>query len=45
MGIKETYPDHTNSLAIEGLIMNIFPTLKELWENVDERDKNKKIKT
>ena len=42
MSKKERYPDHSNSLARAGLGMKNFPTLKEFWENVDEREKNKK---
>ena len=35
--IKELYPDQSNALSKEGLGMNVFPTLKELWKNVDEQ--------
>ena len=42
MSIKECYPYHSNALTREGLVMKNFPSLKELWENADERDKNKK---
>ena len=45
INIKERYFDHVNALSRVGLGMKFFPTLKELWENVDEREKNKKIKT
>ena len=42
MNIKERYPDHANALARAGLGMKKIPTLKELWDNVEERDKKKK---
>ena len=42
MSIKERYPDHANSLARAGIGTKNFPTLKELWENADEREKKKK---
>ena len=42
MSIKERYPDHANSLSRAGFGMINVPTLKELWENADEREKNKK---
>ena len=42
MSIKEYYPDHANTLARVGLGMKNFPTLKELWDNAEERKKNKK---
>ena len=45
MSIKERYPDHANSLARAGIGMKNFPTLKELWENADEREKKKKRRT
>ena len=44
MSIKERYPDHATALARAGLGTKNFPTLKELWENADERKKNKKKK-
>ena len=44
MSIKERYPDHANALARAGLGLKNFSTLKELWDNVDEREKNKKRK-
>ena len=37
MSIKERYPDHANALARAGIGMKNFPTLKELWDNADER--------
>ena len=42
MSIDRLYLIHTMELAKMGLNMNIFPTLKELWENADEREKKKK---
>ena len=42
MSINERYPDQTNALSRAGLSMKIFPTLKELWENAYEWEKNKK---
>ena len=44
MIIKECYPDHTNTLARSGLSMKTFPTLKEFWDNADDRDKKRKEK-
>ena len=41
MSIKYFYPDHANKLARAGLGMKNFPTLKELWDNEDEREKKK----
>ena len=43
--IKERYLEHANALSRAGLGMKNFPTLKELWENADEREKNEKQKT
>ena len=42
MSIKERYPDHDNALTRAGIGMKNFPTLKELWDNADEREKKKK---
>ena len=44
ISIKERYPDHANVLARAGLGTKNFPTLKELWDNADEREKKKKEK-
>ena len=44
ISIKERYPDQDNALARSGLSMKNFRTLKELWENADEREKNKNVK-
>ena len=41
MSIKERYPEHSNTLAISGIGMKNFPTLKELWDNADDREKKK----
>ena len=40
--MNELYPYHNDSLAIVGINKNIFPTLKELWDNADKWEKNKK---
>ena len=40
--INKRYPDHTKALTKSGLDMNIFPDLKELWENANEGEKKKK---
>ena len=42
ISLKKNYPDHSNALARAGLGLKNFPTLKELWDNVDEREKKKK---
>ena len=44
ISLKKNYPDHANALARAGLGLKNFPTLKELWDNVDEREKKKKQK-
>ena len=44
MTIKERYFEHANALSRAGLDMKNSPTLKELWENADEREKKKKKK-
>ena len=44
MSIKDRYPDHANALARAGLGMINVPTLEELWENADEREKREKEK-
>ena len=44
MSIKERYFEQANALSRAGLGMKNFPTLKELWENADEREKKKKGK-
>ena len=41
MSIKELYPYHSNALTRARLCVKNFPTLKELWENSDEREKKK----
>ena len=40
--INEQYPGQNNTQARAGLGMKNFPTLKELWDNADEREKKKK---
>ena len=40
--LKERYSDCANALTRAGLGMKNFPTLKQLWENAYEREKNKK---
>ena len=42
ISINEQYPIHTVELTKSGINMNIFLTLKELWENADKREKKKK---
>ena len=42
MIIDERLPGHTKVISKEGLNMNTFPTLKELWENADDQEKKKK---
>ena len=42
MSIEERYFEHANALSSTGLGMRISPTLKELWENADERQTKKK---
>ena len=37
--INEWYPGHPMALAKSGIIMKNFPTLKDLWENLDELNK------
>ena len=44
MTIKERYFEHANALYRGGLDMKNSPTLKELWENTDDREKKKKEK-
>ena len=44
MNIKERYFEHANAISRAGLGMKNFPTLKELWEDADEREKKKKEK-
>ena len=39
ININGCYPGHTMSLSKAGLNMKNYPTLKELWENSDEREK------
>ena len=39
ISIKESYPDHANTLDRAGLGMKNFPTLKKLWDNADEQEK------
>ena len=42
MSINKSYPGNNRVLAKVRLNMKIFPTLKELWENEDEREKRKR---
>ena len=42
--INEQYPGQNNTQARAGLGMKNFPTLKELWDNADEREKKKSVK-
>ena len=44
MSKKERCPDRANALARAGLGMKNFTTLKELWDNADEREKKKSVK-
>ena len=37
MSINKSYPGNNRVLAKVRLNMKIFPNLKELWENADER--------
>ena len=39
---SKRYLDHANALTRAGLGMKNFLTLKELWDNADEREKKKK---
>ena len=41
MSANEHYPEHVKELDRVGLGMQLFPTLKELWENADEWEEKK----
>ena len=42
MRINERYHDHSISLTKSEVSMKMFPTLKELWENTDQKEKKRK---
>ena len=44
MSINEFYPGHPIAPDKSGINTKNFPNLKDLWENLDEREKNKKLK-
>ena len=42
MRINERYHDHAITLTKSEVSMKMFPTLKELWENTDQKEKKRK---